>query len=152
MRTTVIAGLALGALLSAGCQSADVGQPCSLQATVPVSADGGVPADFLESGNTTCDSLICIESPARPNRDNPYCSKPCVSNDDCFQSDTGLICRPVTVEFSFLEKLSPAVQTQYLQLLNCKLPPAGSSDKVINDALQACAQNSSYCATPIQSQ
>lgn len=129
-------------MLLAGCQGPDVGQPCTLHTA---SVAESIPADFLEAGNTACDSLVCIQSPAAfltgthvgP---GPYCSKPCVSNDDCYQGDTGLVCRPVTVSTDFLATLPAAVQTQYLRMLNC---PAGVD-------LQTCAQNSQYCAAPVR--
>ncbi len=132
---------ALATALTA-CQGPDVGQSCTLrEAEVQKNP---VPADVLEAGNAACDSLVCIKSPAQPQesklKSNPYCSKPCVSNDDCYTSETGLTCRPVTVDPDFLVTLPQATREQYQQLLNC---PAGTD-------LRQCAQSSRYCAVPVQ--
>jgi hypothetical protein len=142
MRAPISAGCALFLLLLAGCQGPDVGQSCTLrEAEVQ---DNPVPADVLEAGNAACDSLICIKSPPQSSssevRTNPYCSKPCVSNDDCYQGDTGLVCRAVTVDPDFLATLPADVQEQYRELLNC---PTGVD-------IKTCAQNSRYCAAPVQ--
>jgi len=134
MRTLPV--LALAIVLLSGCQSPDVGQSCSIQTVGSVNLNTtDVPADFVEFGNEGCDDLVCIRSPNQPSgskvKSNPYCSKPCVSNDDCFQSDTGLVCRPITVDPNFIKTLPPSVQTQYNQILGQ-------------------LQFSSYCAAPLQ--
>jgi len=141
MRRPTDAAIALLALLLAACQGPDVGQSCTIAASAL--ENSSVQADFVEFGNPTCDSLICIKSPAQPAgskvKNNPYCSKACVSNDDCYQSDTGLVCRPVTVDVNYLATLPQNVQQEYLNLLGC----AGKT-------LQQCNQASSYCAAPVQ--
>ncbi len=140
---SVARGLLVLTLALAGCQGPDVGQSCTLRE--PTLQNQQVSADVLEAGNAACDSLVCIQSPANlvsgtKLANNPYCSKPCVSNDDCYPGDTGLVCRPVTVDPAYLATLSPAAQEQYRQLLNC---PAGTD-------LPTCARTSSYCAVPVK--
>ena len=150
MRATALCVLASIAVL-AGCQGPDVGQSCQLQtgdggvdlnsATVPVKAD------FLESGNLGCDNLICIKSPTPPSpnklTNNPYCSKACVSNSDCFQSDTGLVCRPVTVDKNFISTLSVPQRIAYYTILGCQVDADGTPT---NCPLQF----QSYCAAALQ--
>jgi hypothetical protein len=111
MRTaTVAAALALAAL--AACQSPDVGGACNFDFTVPTS----VAADYLETGRTECDNLVCIQSPSPPSnvKNNPYCSKPCVADSDCSPSDTGLYCRKVVLDEAFLATLPDDVKRQFL--------------------------------------
>ena len=105
------------------CQSPDVGQPCTITwgtgetATAPpdpvtLYRTGG--SDWFETGNTTCENLVCIVSPQAA---GGYCSKPCVSNQDCFQSETGLVCRQLVLDPAFLKELDtfdPALRQQYL--------------------------------------
>ena len=167
MRTATICVLASIAAL-AGCQGPDVGQSCELQ-----TADGGVDlndpnvpvsADFFESGNLGCDNLVCIRSPnpqgATKIKSNPYCSKACVSNSDCFQGDTGLVCRSVTVDFDFVNCLAQQQRDTYYRTLGCQVPEGGT---ICDPNGQKCAngncrgvtptcqfQFSSYCAAPLQ--
>ncbi len=126
-----LAGLALGALLVAGCQDPDVGQPCTFDLDASTSSD--IPADYLETGKTECENLVCIKSPAATARvkNNPYCSKPCVSNSDCSESDTGLVCRSVVIDPNFVKSLPPEQQQKYQDFLGT-------------------IQFSSYCAAPLQ--
>jgi hypothetical protein len=117
--------LACGLAALAGCQDPDVGQPCTLQwgtgSEAPQPPDpvqlfesGG--GDFFESGNVGCENLVCIVSPVREGRyaSGGYCSKPCVSNEDCFQEDTGLVCRQMVLDPVFLAELDPDLKAQYL--------------------------------------
>ncbi|OFX22828.1 MAG: hypothetical protein A2V77_13355 [Anaeromyxobacter sp. RBG_16_69_14] len=136
MRATFSAVFALGVLGLAGCQGPDVGQACTIQAVGEVDLNKtSVPADFFESGNLSCDNLVCIKSPDQSAgskvKSNPYCSKACVSNSDCFESDTGLVCRPVTVDPNFIKTLPQETQDQYQLLLGQ-------------------ISFSSYCAAPLQ--
>ena len=113
--------LALGA-----CQQPDVGQPCNItwgtspdvqQAPTPVSLFQSGGSDYFESGNTECENLVCIVSPVAPGgryAASGYCSKPCVSNNDCFQSETGLVCRQMVLDPLFIAQLSPELQQKYL--------------------------------------
>ncbi|HEX9244374.1 MAG TPA: adventurous gliding motility lipoprotein CglC [Anaeromyxobacter sp.] len=119
----VVALTTLGA-----CQSPDVGQPCTITwgtgSTEPppdpvtLYKEGG--SDWFESGNTQCENLVCIVSPAAPGSQysgGGYCSKPCVSNQDCFQSETGLVCRQLVLDPAFLkalDTLDPALRQKYL--------------------------------------
>ncbi len=132
----LLAPLALVAALAA-CQSPDVGQRCRLPrdplATTRPTPDT-VSGDYLESGNPACDNLVCIVSPLVPGgryNDCPggecgYCSKPCVSDQDCFRSQTGLACRQMVLDPAFIASLDPLVREKYL----------------------ADVQFSSYCAVP----
>jgi hypothetical protein len=129
--------VALAALLVAGCQSPDVGQRCKLRwgdGSVPAPTPETVSGDYLETGNVGCDNLVCIVSPAVEGGDYAtcsgelcgYCSKPCVSDQDCFRSETGLECRQMVLDPAFIASLDPAVREKYL----------------------ADIQFSSYCAVP----
>ncbi len=145
MRAELPAAVAVAVLLLAGCQGPDVGQSCSLQAPALADPSVTVPADYLESNPASgCENLVCIKSPPQPAKSkvksNPYCSKPCVSNSDCSQGDTGLVCRPVTVDPNFIATLSPEARAQYRRVLGCPDDPAA-----------ACPIGfSSYCAAPLQ--
>lgn len=136
--------------LLSGCQSPDVGQQCTIQFL----KQGSVPVDYVQFGNTECeDTLTCLRSPlpagtkiagtvtarcltetspeviagaAVAGTNCGYCSKPCVSNSDCFQSETGLECRQVVLDPTFINNLDPTVRQQFL----------GDSTR------------SSYCAAP----
>jgi hypothetical protein len=127
MKTSLV-GLVLAALLVAGCQDPDVGQPC----TFDLSGSENIPGDYLETGKTECENLVCIRSPTAPSsvKNNPYCSKPCVANSDCSESDTGLVCRAVVVDQNWVSSLTPEQQQKY------------------HDYLGA-IQFSSYCAAPL---
>ncbi len=172
MRTATLSVLALSAALS-GCQGPDVGQACSLQ-----TGQGAAPvtADFFESNPSNgCDALICIESPAQTSsskvKNNPYCSKACKSNSDCFQGDTGLVCRPVTVDLDYVNSLAKSQRDTYYRIAGCQIPDSGtqdtgSSDPCCSDISQVCGTAaplkchgvtpvcpllfSAYCAAPLQ--
>jgi hypothetical protein len=112
----------------AACQEPDVGQPCTLAwgtgPEAPPRPDAATAeADYFESGNVSCENLVCIVSPAREGTTYDraagvgYCSKPCVSNDDCFEPDTGLVCRQMVLDAGFIEELertNPALLQRYL--------------------------------------
>jgi hypothetical protein len=121
--------LAAALLGLAACQEPDVGQPCTIAwgtgpeapprpDPVTLYETGG--ADYFESGNVSCENLVCIVSPAPAGSryaSGGYCSKPCVSNDDCFQGDTGLVCRQMVLDDGFIEELgrtNPALLDRYL--------------------------------------
>jgi len=131
--------LALAALAAlVACQPPDVGQRCEITwagANPPTPTDPNFSSDYLETGNTACDNLVCIVSPVRsgkysdcPNGACGYCSKPCVSNEDCYQSQTGLVCRQMVLDPAFIASLPPDVRQKYL----------GNA-----------SQFSSYCAVPL---
>lgn len=124
MRLPIVASLALLAASLVGCQSPDVGQDCAFGNSIDRSP---VPADYAATGITSCDNLVCIKSPSR---ESAYCSKPCVSNTDCSQSETGLVCRPLTFDQNFFAA-HPELQAQYQPFLGA-------------------LGGSSYCATPLQ--
>jgi hypothetical protein len=134
MRTSAIAVVSFGIVLLAGCQGPDVGQSCSISAE-SINSLLSVPADFFESNPANgCDNLVCIRSPDRAAtgkvKSNPYCSKACVSDDDCFNDETGLVCRPVTIDPNQIQTFSAEVQEQYRRMLGE-------------------LQFSSYCAAPL---
>jgi len=146
MRLHRVALLVVAALAASGCQSPDVGSRCDIAwglANVPAPEPGNVLGDYLETGNTTCDSLVCIVSPiasgeyASCTADGMcgYCSKPCVSDADCYKSETGLVCRQMVLDPEFialLEAQDEANGTHY-------------ADAYLGDA-----RYSSYCAVPLQ--
>jgi hypothetical protein len=126
---SLLAAPALALLALAGCQSADVGQQCNIAwnptntppapTAATLYASGG--SDYFESGNLGCDGLVCIVSPApkgsKYGSETPgvgYCSKPCVSNSDCYQSETELVCRQMVLDPVFLSTLDPATRDRYL--------------------------------------
>jgi hypothetical protein len=133
--------LTLASSLLAGCQSPDVGQRCELlwnaSGANPAPTPASVASDYFETGNAGCDNLVCIVSPQAPGdryyscagAQCGYCSKPCVSDKDCFKSETGLVCRQIVLDPAFIEALrqrDPATAATYL----------------------ANIQFSSYCAVP----
>jgi hypothetical protein len=123
-------------VLAAACQDPDVGQSCTLSwgsdAAAPPPTASTALADYFESGNIACDGLICLVSPVAPGSDYDgaagigYCSKACVSDDDCYQDETGLVCRQMVLDPFFLEQLDAETRARYL----------------------ADVQYSSYCAVP----
>jgi len=134
----------LAALLLAACQSPDVGQECRMTlenadgTPIDVEVGGAIcsdnRADFFRSGAIECDNLICLRSATGacpgggtvdPLQVRAYCSKACVSDDDCFNSETGLVCRRVLLDPSFV----------------ASLPDGG-------EPWLPAALGSSYCATP----
>jgi hypothetical protein len=127
-----LAALAIAVVALAGCQSPDVGGDCTLTWNPTWEQDGTAPppqgsqlyqsggSDFFDSGNLACDGLVCIVSPAAPGSKYDraigvgYCSKPCVSNSDCFEKDTGLVCRQMVLDPVFLDQLDPTTRSRYL--------------------------------------
>ncbi len=122
--------VALLPLLALACQKPDVGAPCNLQwgtdPSLPRPTPQTASGDYFESGNNACDDLVCIVSPApadstystrctSPIGENcGYCSKPCVSNSDCYTSETGLVCDLVLPDPKFVATLAPDVRERYL--------------------------------------
>ncbi len=123
-----LAALTVAALVA--CQSPDVGQPCTPRVSgvdggSPESCSNGDRATYFESGPTTaCDNLVCIHSPGEgcttsvPQTLKGLCSKPCISDADCFKDETGMVCRTVVLDPSFLATLPPDVQSRYLGEIN----------------------------------
>ncbi len=130
---SLLAAPAVALLALAGCQGPDVGGQCTIawnptwqQDNTPppptaatLYASGG--SDYFESGNLACDGLVCIVSPAPAGSKYGstvpgagYCSKPCVSNADCYQSETGLVCRQMVLDPVFLSTLDQATRDRYL--------------------------------------
>ena len=122
----------LALVATAGCQKPDVGGQCALawnptweqNGTQPPPTASQLPAggsDYFESGNLACDGLVCIVSPAPAGSEygfttpgQGYCSKPCISNADCYEKDTGLVCRQMVLDPVFLETLDAATRQRYL--------------------------------------
>lgn len=128
-----------GAALIGGCQSPDVGQRCELAwGTTNPPEPKEVSGDYLETGNLACDSLVCIVSPATTGEyatcsgaQCGYCSKPCVSDTECYKSETGLVCRQMVLDPEFIA---------YLEATNPQL-----AERYLGDA-----RYSRYCAVPLQ--
>src|SRR5512140_1214850 len=112
-------------LLSSACDKPDVGQRCHFpwNALESPPTPGTVTADYFEAGGVECENLVCIVSKAPSTSkyftcpgDNPntpindgacgYCSKPCVSDGDCYKSETGLVCRQILLDPVFIASLS----------------------------------------------
>jgi hypothetical protein len=109
----------LGLALLAGCQEPDVGQSCSLRVTLggePLDGSN-TPAVFVQNGATECENLVCVLSPnpggAPTSRNNPYCSKTCVSDGECSPDQTGLRCRRVAPDQALLDQLSEEERAQF---------------------------------------
>jgi len=131
--------LTLASSLLAGCQSPDVGQRCELlwnaSGSTPPPTPATVASDYFETGNAGCDNLVCIVSPQAPGAryydcagtQCGYCSKPCVSDKDCFKSETGLVCRQIVLDPAFIAALPPATRATYLADIQfssyCAVPP-----------------------------
>lgn len=118
----------------AACQKPDVGARCTLawnsswkdDGTAAPPTPGTAAGDYFESGNVACDDLVCIVSPAPAGSRYGacgkeatyeycgYCSKPCVSNQDCYSSSTGLVCDQIVLDPAFLASLDPATKQRYL--------------------------------------
>lgn len=140
----VAAAVAVCAALGAGCQSPDVGSRCDVQwgaAGTPPQPET-IPGDFLETGNVGCPRLVCIISPASPasgeygscasgTNDCGYCSKPCVSDSECYKSETGLVCRQIVLDPDFIAQLE-------------------ATDPLIAERFLGDARYSRYCAVPLQ--
>lgn len=118
-----VQNMALVTLLAlVACQDPDVGQPCTITwgNSEPKPNATDITADYFESGNTKCENLICVMSHVAAGSTydrgdlGGYCSKPCVSNQDCFQSDTGLVCRQIVLDSVFIAQLDPALKDRYL--------------------------------------
>jgi len=147
MRLHRVAFLAVTACaaLSAGCQPPDVGARCEIQwnrsGPVPAPEPSTIPGDFLETGNLACDSLVCIVSPATSGKYSScagtqcgYCSKPCVSDAECFKSETGLVCRQMVLDPEFIRQLEEQDAANGTHL----------ADQYLGDA-----RYSRYCAVPL---
>lgn len=101
--------------------------------TTPPPTPQTVSGTYFESGNVGCEGLICIVSPASGSKYDScsgdacgYCSKSCVSDQDCYKSETGLVCQKLILDDAFLASLDPATRERYL----------------------AETSSSSYCAVP----
>ena len=127
--TRLVPALALLIALGA-CQNPDVGARCALAWNPNWQQDGTAPpptpqtasGDYFESGNIGCEDLICIVSPAGDTTKYAscsgdacgYCSKPCVSDQDCYKSDTGLVCQKLVLDEAFLASLDTTTRQRYL--------------------------------------
>jgi hypothetical protein len=124
-----LSALAVLAVLSAalpGCQDPDVGSRCQFSwgadpASPPPRPDTAA-GDYFESGNTACDDLVCIVSPVSAASEYGscdgdacgYCSKPCVSDDDCFKDETGLVCSQLVLDPAFIATLDEETKNRFL--------------------------------------
>ncbi len=158
---------ALAALALAACQEPDVGQPCDLDVAnidYPVAGKEGVAcsadsADYFRSGASECDNLICIRSdtgaacsdsgapPTFTHDIRKYCSKPCVSDKDCFTSKTGLVCRAIVLDSGYLTYLQQcAADPTRIDPVYGPCPPPADLAAML--ALLGSLPSSNYCATP----
>lgn len=129
-RTSRIVSLLASLAALTACQGPDVGQPCTLSWAPPPappapsssSLYAACGADYVEFyAANGCENLVCILSPAAPGTKYAssaaglgYCSKPCVSNRDCYQSQTELVCESVVLDSAFIAQLDPATRARYL--------------------------------------
>ena len=147
IRSHLVPAAVAAALALSACQDPDVGQDCDMPLTAPGGGPLDVPtpsgsatlcsterADYFRTGAIECDNLICVRSSTGTCAADPalasirhYCSKPCVSDRDCFTSQTSLVCRQIVLDPVFLATLSDAVRARYLGQI----------------------QASNYCATPV---
>ena len=128
-----LAAAVLALVATAGCQKPDVGGQCTLAWNPTWEQDGTARpptasqlytsngSDYFESGNLACDGLVCIVSPAPAGSEygssvpgQGYCSKPCVSNADCYSSDTGLVCDQIVLDPAFIATLDQTTKDRYL--------------------------------------
>ena len=74
------------------------------------------PGHFVQTGSTACDNLVCILSrdPDRRVENDPYCSKPCVSDDECFPDETGLRCLRIAPDETLLGQLTEEQRQQFV--------------------------------------
>jgi hypothetical protein len=131
MRAMSPQALALVPLLALlACDTPDVGQRCVLTWNQSWEEDGTAApptpdtatGDYFETGNVSCDNLVCIVSPAITGSKYAtcsgdacgYCSKPCVSNKECYTSKTQLVCDTVVLDDAFIATLDDATRVRYL--------------------------------------
>jgi hypothetical protein len=130
MRPRLLPIALVAAAALAGCQKPDVGAACTLSwgtdPALPPPTPRSAAGDYFETGNVGCDDLVCIVSPAADNTEYGrrctapgdaacgYCSKPCVSNQDCFSSETGLVCDLLLPDPAFLASLDEVTRARYL--------------------------------------
>lgn len=119
----VVAGLSAAL---AGCQQPDVGARCPFSWGADPASPAPTPAtaagDYFESGNVACDDLVCIVSPAPADSEYGgcegencgYCSKPCVSDRDCYEEETGLVCSQLVLDPAFIAALDEETRDRFL--------------------------------------
>ena len=140
MRAPSLAIALLTLLTASACDKPDVGQRCVLtwnrEGPVPAPTPATAQGDYFETGNTQCDDLVCIVSPAQPGNAYyscsgdacGYCSKPCVSDRDCYSGSTGLKCQQLILDPTFLATLDELTKQRYLgetQNINYCVVPRG---------------------------
>ena len=128
-RASSLPALVLLAALSAalpGCQQPDVGERCPFSwgtdAGTPPPRPDTAAGDYFETGNVACDDLVCIVSPVPSGskygecegENCGYCSKPCVSDNDCFKDETGLVCAQLVLDPAFIASLDEATKDRFL--------------------------------------
>jgi hypothetical protein len=119
-RSGLILATLVGTLVAGCSEEPDVGQPCPLPVTL---ADGSLAdacngkGDYLGEGATVCENLVCVLTGATSDicaSRTPICSKPCVSDSDCFKKKTGLECRPVVLDEETMQTWDPVLRQKYL--------------------------------------
>jgi hypothetical protein len=114
--------LATAGLALAACQSPDVGQRCNMKLDATAYNPASVTSEIVLTFAPECDNLICILSPVSSGKyagcadglNCGYCSKPCVSDQDCYKSETGLVCRQMVLDEAFINSLPADVRDKYL--------------------------------------
>ncbi len=120
--------------------ASDIGKPCTLR------RDGGVwnvsspTDDFLDTGTTFCQNLVCIRPAGYDGGAGAgFCSNNCTPDDptatsgpsaDCDSATTGLVCRPITLDPDFVKSVEEEDGGQAIL------------DEYLGGA------NTYYCATP----
>jgi hypothetical protein len=127
----LLAALALTAV--AGCkETTDLDAPCRLMEPAddqgnlkPIMANDSRinPAfDFLSSGNSDCENLVCIRLHGDPSKYDDSdgtahgkCSGTCIDKGDCGEPEKGLDCRALSLDQKFLDDLKKNDPTTYQQ-------------------------------------
>ncbi len=141
MRSDWSAAFAAAFLLLDACSPpSDIGKPCVLRNDGGVWNASSATDDFLDMGTPECENLVCLR-PAGSDAGvgSGICSNSCTPqdpnqpnspSDDCNSRQTGLVCRPVALDPSFVQAVEAedggaALLQQYLGGSNpyyCTLP------------------------------
>ena len=116
LRGGLLSVLLVGFALTGCGQEPDVGQPCAFPEEMNMDACT-VNGDYLSTGNTECENLACMFTPSDGDdcaTRTPVCSKPCVSNNDCYEKETGMICRRVAFDEAYIAFLEQSTEGQAL--------------------------------------
>jgi hypothetical protein len=122
-------------LWAAGCkETTDLDQRCRLMQPDPsdntklVILKDGDPSinpafDFISSGDSDCDDLVCIRlhngnsttyPPDESGNATGKCSRPCIEKGDCGEPEKGLVCNQLGLDPDFINGLPPDIRQKYL--------------------------------------